>query len=381
MSIIFKKKNNDFLKFLISIKNLFLISTLNIENAFYSENKSYQKFSLSILNLILKVSDKNIYYISSDIEDEIFDEKIKNIYIGNGIVRNIFFLVLKAKNLFLTLTDLDNHFLKKTKKINKYIYFFHSPISTFKSYTASAFDNYDVILCNGDYQKKEIRYREAKTGLKKELVEFGYMYFSYLKHALEEKDFSKNEEILLAPSWNANEKNFISEKIIFLIEKLLSIKNYKIRFRPHPEHYKRSKSILEEIKEKFKNQDFIFDKDPSPLNALINSKYLITDTSGIALEYLFILKKPVIYLDTKDKVHNEKVEYFSGFTAIEDEIKSKFGLILDFHSLDNIEDKIRIFDTNLKKKGSDIDKFLKKNFYNIEKNETALMEKIKNIIN
>ena len=52
MGIIFKKKSSDFLKFLISIKNLFLISTLNIENAFYSENKSYQKFSLSILNIL-----------------------------------------------------------------------------------------------------------------------------------------------------------------------------------------------------------------------------------------------------------------------------------------------------------------------------------------
>ena len=81
-------------------------------------------------------------------------KKIKNIYIGDGIVRNIFFLVIKAKNLFLTLTDLDNHFFKENKKIEKYIYFFHSPISTFKSYTVSAFDNYDIILCNGNYQKR-----------------------------------------------------------------------------------------------------------------------------------------------------------------------------------------------------------------------------------
>ena len=71
----------------------------------------------------MKITNKNVYYISSDIDDKIHNEKIKNIYIGDGIVRNIF-LVIKAKNLFLTLTDLDNHFLKKTKKIEKYIYFF-----------------------------------------------------------------------------------------------------------------------------------------------------------------------------------------------------------------------------------------------------------------
>ena len=54
------------------------------------------------------------------------------------------------------------------------------------------------------------------------------------------------------------------------------MKTYKIRFRPHPEHFKRSKPVLEAIKEKFKNQDFIFDNDPIPLEALKNAKYLIT---------------------------------------------------------------------------------------------------------
>ena len=123
MSKISPKKSNDFLRFLTSIKNLFLISTLNIENAFYSENKSYQKFSISIINLVLKITNKNVYYISSDIDDKIHNEKIKNIYIGDGMLET-YFLVIKAKNLFLTLTDLDNHFLKKNKKIEKYIYFF-----------------------------------------------------------------------------------------------------------------------------------------------------------------------------------------------------------------------------------------------------------------
>ncbi len=381
MSKISLKKSNNFLKFLTSIKNLFLISTLNIDNAFYSENKSYQKFSISIINLVLKITNKDIYYISSDIDDKIHNKKIKNIYIGDGIVRNIFFLVIKAKNLFLTLTDLDNHFLKKTKKIEKYIYFFHSPISTFKSYTVSAFDNYDIILCNGNYQKKEIKFRESKTGLKKELVEFGYIYFNYLKQIFKDNKFLDCNEILIAPSWNLNEENFISEKIIHLIDKLLSMKTYKIRFRPHPEHFKRSKPVLEAIKEKFKNQDFIFDNDSIPLQALKNAKYLITDKSGIAIEYLLIFKKPVIYYETKDKVHNQKIEHFSDFTAIEDQIKTKFGLTLDIDNLDNFDEKIKIFNKKFENLGSDVDYFLRDNFYNIEKNEDVFEEKLKHIIN
>ena len=134
MSKISQKKSNDFLKFLTSIKNLFLISTINIENAFYSENKSYQKFSISIINLVLKITNKNIYYISSDIDDKIHNKKIKNIYIGDGIVRNIFFLVIKAKNLFLTYDFVQNH---------NYIYLTNNKL--FSSYYPYEYDFYNLI--------------------------------------------------------------------------------------------------------------------------------------------------------------------------------------------------------------------------------------------
>ena len=40
---------------------------------------------------------------------------------------NIFFLIIRAQNMFLTLTDLDNHAVKKTKNVDKYIYYFHAP--------------------------------------------------------------------------------------------------------------------------------------------------------------------------------------------------------------------------------------------------------------
>ena len=377
----FLKKMNSLYNFLISIKNLFLISSNDIKVSFYSENKNYQKFALPIIKIILKNSSNKIYYISSDINDKINSDRVENYYVGNGIIRNIFFLVLKADNLFLTLTDLNNHFLKKTKNIKKYIYFFHSPISTFKSYTVSAFDNYDVILCNGEYQKKEIEFREKSTQHKKSLIEFGYSYFNYLKEALKQEDVVESNEILVAPSWNLNEEKFISEKIIFLIEKLIELNIYKIRFRPHPEHFKRSKTFLENMKKKFSEKVFFFDDETDPFNSLKKAKYLITDTSGIALEYLLIFKKPVIYYESRDKIHNNNIESFSNFTAIEDQIKSKFGLILDIDNLDNIDEKIKIFNKKFENFDKEISFFLSNNFYNIEGNENLFKNKINQIIN
>ncbi len=368
------------INFLISFKNLILISTNDFEITFYSENKNYQKFALPIINIILKSSKKKVIYISSDINDKINNERVQNYYIGNGIIRDIFFLILKANTLFLTLTDLNFHFIKKTKNIKKYIYFFHSPISTFKSYTDTAFDNYDVILCNGEYQKKEIEFREKNIGNKKDLIEFGYTYFNYLKDVLKKKDSIDSDEFLIAPSWNLNEEKFISEKILLLIEKLVELNTYRVRFRPHPEHFKRSKFFLENIKKKFSDKNFIFDDQAEPFDSLKKAKYLITDTSGIALEYLLIFRKPVIYYQSKDKIHNNKIDFFSDFTAIEDQIKSKFGLILDIDKLDNIDEQIMLFNQRFKNFDEEIRSFLSKNFYNIDGNDEIFKKKINRII-
>ena len=253
-------------------------------------------------------------------------------------------------------------------------------MSTFKIYTSSAFDNYDIILCNGKYQKKEIEFRETFTKKKKNLVEYGYPYFDYLKKALNDKDSEISNEILVAPSWNLNENNFISEKIIHLIDRLVELNTYKIRFRPHPEHFKRSKHLLDMIKNKFSEKNFVFDDEPLPFDSLRKAKYLITDTSGIALEYLLIFRKPVIYYVVKDKIHNKKIDLFGEFTAIEDIIKSKFGLTLDIDNLGNIDEKIKNFNKKFKNIEGEISSFLSDNFYNIDGNEEVLKKKINQFV-
>ena len=79
----------------------------------------------------------------------------------------IFFTFLKCDIMLMTLTDLDNHEIKKSKNCKNYLYLFHSLCSTFKSYTKNAFDNYDIILANGSHQVKEIRKNEKLFNLKK----------------------------------------------------------------------------------------------------------------------------------------------------------------------------------------------------------------------
>ena len=75
---------------------------------------------------------------------------------------------------------------------------------------------------------------------KKRIVNTGYFYFDYLKEKFNYKEI--HQEVLIAPSWNYSQNNFLNENFIDLINVLLK-KGEKVIFRPHPEHLKRSRKI------------------------------------------------------------------------------------------------------------------------------------------
>ena len=70
----------------------------------------------------------------------------------------------------MTLTNLGNHQLKKSKNCNSYIYIFHSMVSTHKCYEKNAFSNYDIIFSIGEYQKNELKKAENKYNLPKKKI-------------------------------------------------------------------------------------------------------------------------------------------------------------------------------------------------------------------
>lgn len=328
---------------------------------FFSENKSYQKYSKPIIEAILSKYPQQIYYFSIQKDDIIENKKITNFFV-NPFLLKFFFNNVKAENMFLTLTDLGNHFIKKTKNIEKYIYYFHSPISTIKSYTPKAFDNYDIIMCNGKFQINEIETRETLKNLpKKKLIPTGYFYFDYLVENSQHD--TECDEVLVAPSWNKSEKNLINENFINLIDTLLE-KNFKVIFRPHPEHFKRSKKILKIIKSKFLSKNFKFDKDSNNLTSMQRAKCLITDNSGIAIEYLIAFKKPVLYLDELDKVHNSELKDYVGFKTIDQIIKENFGYLFNKSDFSEIDTIINNSELNLKKKLTKLDYLINENYFN-----------------
>ena len=365
------KKFFSLLNFLVDLKDK------KIKIVFFSESKSYQKYSKSIIDALCSIYSGKIYYFSIDKNDTIKHDRIINYYVSPLLIY-FFFNKIKAENMFLTITDLGNNLLKKTKNIDKYIYYFHSPVSTTKNYTSKAFDNYDIIMCNGQFQINEIRLREYLKKLnKKKLIPTGYCYFDYLI-----KNSNQNvnsDDILIAPSWNINKNNFINENFIELIDVLVK-KNYNVVFRPHPEHFKRSKNILNDIKNKFSKNKFKLDIDINNIKSMEKAQCLITDSSGIAIEYMIIMKRPVLYFDEFDKIHNSEFKDYSNLETIDQKIKRNFGYSFkksDFSNIDSIIDRSK---KKLYKQSSELEKFVDENYFNFGNTKKFLFSFLKKLI-
>ncbi len=373
-----KKLITNIKDFFLIIKNIKQINKDKPKIIFFSENKAYLKFAYVLIEVLNKKYPNQIYYVSSDVNDRVDNINVKNIYIGKGALMQYFFLTVKGENMFLTLTDLDNTIVKRNKFIKNYVYFFHGAVSTTKVYTSTAFDNYDTILCNGDYHVKEIQLREDLQNLKKKkLIKSGYPYFDYLNSKLNRNDV--NDEILIAPSWNKNKKNFINENFEKIIDKTLK-SGFKVRFRPHPENLKRSQMFLNSIKKKFISEFFIFDDEPENYKAFEKAKCLITDNSGISIEFLLFMRRPIIYFDDFDKIHNNQVENFKNLETIDDRIKFRFGSFFKENEIDDLKNIIEQSILSFKENNEEIDKFTDTNFFNFKKTSNFIDKNLANIL-
>ena len=214
------------------------------------------------------------------------------------------------------------------------MFIFHS-LSTHHIYDRNAFDNYDIIFSNGDYQFHEIKKKEKIDNLiAKKIIPTGFFYLNYLRE--KSKDLTINNQIIFAPSWNKFGTDLFNDLAKDIIDLLLQ-KGFKVIFRPHPESIKRNNKKFKVILKNFSsNSKFIVDTtiDNSYLSS---SSLLITDTSTIAMEFALAFQKPVIYFNYKRKIHNEDYKSLD-IKPLEEIFRNQFGINLN--SLEELDTKL-----------------------------------------
>ena len=354
---------NNFFKEILAIKNVISFNFLNKRKrqiTFYSEGKNYWPHIKGLLKNTLEKTDFSVCYVSSSLDDPGIDIKHPNLetfYIGMSNVRNYFFENVETDMMIMTMPDLHNYQIKRSSHKVHYVYVQHSLVSLHCIYRHGAFDHYDTICAAGTHHVNEIRALEKKYQLpKKNIIELGYSRLDYLSKTIEQNLKSTNEikTILIAPSWGP--KGLIESGLgKKLVDRLIDL-GLAVILRPHPQTLKFQEKKVHEITNQYRwNKNFFFENNVSGERSFFNSDIMISDWSGVALEYALCFNKPVIFCEIPKKINNPNYEEIN-IEPIEVIIREDIGLIWD--GITPIENIIKV--CNLKIKSSDELEILRK---------------------
>ena len=310
---------------------------------FYSEDiSSFVHFEQIIHELTEKMGCQ-ICYVTSAKDDPILtsqNKRIKAFYIGLGAIRTKFFMELKAEVLVMTMPNLETYFIKRSKVYPvHYVYVFHSIVSTHTIYRKGAFDHFDSIFCVGPHHVEEISATESVYDLKhKNLVKYGYGLLDNLQTNKSMKNQQRctedgKKKILVAPSWGKN--GLLETKGLELVKILLD-GGYHVTVRPHPMTIRKWSKTIKAIENEFKsNANFEIEKDVSTFESLYSAYGLISDWSGIAIEYAFACELPVLYIDGSPKINNSSYDKIA-CEALEITIRNLIGKVISPNELESL---------------------------------------------
>lgn len=223
---------------------------------------------------------------------------------------------LSSDYFFTTTPGVGSFYFPKSKKVGKYIYIFHSLCSPNEVYIKNSFYYFDFIFSPNQIIAKQLEFLISKHS---KIFITGYPVLNHYKRDLDKK----KDIILIAPSWGKKSLITDLEFLNNLIKKLET--NYvgkRIIIRPHP---MQSKLIATNqiVENHFVEIDY--DKD---LNYLKNVSLLVTDWSGISLEYYNIHQGNIIFVDTpKKKRRNIKLKE-KNYELIENKIRNIIGNVV-----------------------------------------------------
>ena len=337
---------------------------------FYAEGGGYYKYFQSVIEYLLAHSNVTIHYVTNDPADAILrseNPRLRGYYIGK--VRIIpLMMKMDADMVVMTTPDLDTYQLKRSyvRKDVEYVYLDHGPTSVHMCYRKGAFDAFDTIMANGPFQVAEHRATEKLYGLKeKRMVESGYPLLDTLLNAdgspRGESSQNPKKRIMIA---NSHQPDNIFDSCLDSLVSALLAPDREIVIRPHPQYVRRNPAKMEAIVARYANTSgVVLETDFSRPSTMDKSDVLVTDWSGIAYEFAFKTRRPVLFVDTPMKVVNPEWKRI-GITPTDISFRSEVGVAVKPSDGEAASRAVDEMLANPDKFASRIDALLKANFYN-----------------
>lgn len=339
---------------------------------FYAESAdSYVHFE-PVLRQLTGPHNQLVCYLTSSASDPILRTAETNIlpfFVGDGFFRTSLFLGLKAGVTVMTMPDLETFHIKRSKAHPvHYVYLFHSMVSTHMIYRKRAFDHFDTILCGGPHQIQELRAAEQVYRLKeKNLVPHGYgrldSILERVKRGSARARQGEPKKILLAPSWGPS--GILEAYGLPLLRSLLET-GAEVTVRPHPMtlRSKKTQGRILEIKRALGGDRIQWDFDITSEASFFEADVLISDWSGVAMEYAFGLLKPVLFIDVPRKVNNPEYAKIP-FEPLEVRIREKIGKVISPQRLADIPEALAELCRDGEKYRSEIERQRNENVFHV----------------
>jgi YidC/Oxa1 family membrane protein insertase len=296
---------------------------------FYSAQAQYISFFEGLLKA-LGARGARIGYITSDHDDPILCHHPP--YVTPLYFNTLFPFVLpflEAKVVVMTMPDLHQFHVRRSIFATNHVYLFHSLMSTHMGFRPGALDHFDTILCAGPHHMEEIRRTEKLYGLKpKCLLPSGYyrlekIFNEHEKYRREADSGAMTKPcILVAPS--GHDTNIVSTCARELFSTLLKA-DFEVVFRPHPMTIYRRQEQLRALWQEFGAcENFRLDIETTSEKFLHQADVLISDWSGVALEYAFGTERPVLFIDLPRRQQNPEYDRI-GLPALEVLLRQEIG--------------------------------------------------------
>jgi len=268
-------------------------------------------------------------------------------YFHSNLVKSIFFNLLNVKKVYTSTPALNSTvFRRSVNKRVKYIYIQHSPVSLSMAYEFNAFNYFDAVQVINKFQYAD-------------LLEINELYSKKIKPIKSKYYFLKNfsnlnnniNKLLIAPTWNTN---FYKKKIHLKLKEILDHAKIDYEIRPHKMSILKNEVNLNELK------NIGFKLNTETLCNLNNYNNLITDWSGIYIEFAMLKKIKPICINSDKKIRNNNPKKMKSKPA-EIFLRDKLANVVEINDLKNIVSLISKNNNDSEKK--EITKTINQYFY------------------